>query len=398
MKITNSKVLSWQVTIASVATLFAATAAHAELGYADAVTEFFDSGAGPIPGPYGSPGGVSGPVPVDLDVILGSDTTGYLSLPTGSFVTVEFVDEVIEDAPGDDLIIDERGSGAEDADIFVSSDGVDFTFIGVASGNTASEFDLADIGYTDTVRFVRIVGLDAGGSSPGFDLERVRAPQFVFNSELFAEVVLEFFDSGAGPIDGPYGGPPTANPVPLDVVLGAEPGPLGFNDYLSLPTGSYVTVGFVTGTMIDGPGIDVFVNEAVGAGEDAEIAVSADGVTFTTLGVAGPGGITSFDLADIGFTEPVTAMRITGLDAGGSSPGFDLIGVGVYPGSIGPPVAADTDGDGVFDDLDNCILDANALQVDADGDGIGNVCDGDIAGPGGAGDDDCMINFFDLGQ
>ncbi|MEL7449845.1 MAG: choice-of-anchor J domain-containing protein, partial [Pseudomonadota bacterium] len=55
--------------------------------------------------------------------------------------------------------------------------------------------------------------------------------------------------------------------------------------------------------------------------------------------------------------------------------------------------APDTDGDGVTDDVDNCILDANPLQVDSNGDNIGNVCDADIIGPGG-GPDDCQINFF----
>lgn len=35
----------------------------------------------------------------------------------------------------------------------------------------------------------------------------------------------------------------------------------------------------------------------------------------------------------------------------------------------------DTDGDGVFDDLDNCVNVANADQADADGDGPGDACD-----------------------
>lgn len=35
----------------------------------------------------------------------------------------------------------------------------------------------------------------------------------------------------------------------------------------------------------------------------------------------------------------------------------------------------DTDGDGVTDDIDNCVNDPNPLQQDLDGDGIGTVCD-----------------------
>jgi hypothetical protein len=46
-------------------------------------------------------------------------------------------------------------------------------------------------------------------------------------------------------------------------------------------------------------------------------------------------------------------------------------------------VAADTDGDGVGDESDNCPNDANADQADADFDGVGDVCD-DVDGvPGG---------------
>jgi DNA-binding beta-propeller fold protein YncE len=50
----------------------------------------------------------------------------------------------------------------------------------------------------------------------------------------------------------------------------------------------------------------------------------------------------------------------------------------------------DTDGDGHVDDADNCTLVVNADQRDTNGDGIGNRCDGDF-------DDNCSVNFLDLG-
>lgn len=50
----------------------------------------------------------------------------------------------------------------------------------------------------------------------------------------------------------------------------------------------------------------------------------------------------------------------------------------------------DQDGDGVFDNLDNCLLAANPNQRDTNGDGFGNVCDADL-------NNDGIVNPVDLG-
>lgn len=55
----------------------------------------------------------------------------------------------------------------------------------------------------------------------------------------------------------------------------------------------------------------------------------------------------------------------------------------------GPPTGTDTDGDGIFDDTDNCTNVENPSQVDADNDGFGNQCDPDL-------NNDLIVNFLDL--
>lgn len=144
---------------------------------------------------------------------------------------------------------------------------------------------------------------------------------------FFADTVIEFFDSGAGPIDGAYGGTfPGSFPVSVDVsvVLGDDPGSV--DDFLSLPTDSFVTVGFKN-RIINGPGSDIFIQEVGANDEFANVFVSADGVNFTFLGIADDNGSTDFDLTDIGFRQPVEAVKIVGLDNKGGSPGFDVVNV-----------------------------------------------------------------------
>ena len=52
--------------------------------------------------------------------------------------------------------------------------------------------------------------------------------------------------------------------------------------------------------------------------------------------------------------------------------------------------AKDTDGDGVADVVDNCILVPNPNQQDSDNDNFGNICDADL-------NNDCKTNSIDLG-
>ncbi len=50
--------------------------------------------------------------------------------------------------------------------------------------------------------------------------------------------------------------------------------------------------------------------------------------------------------------------------------------------NLSPEPLADSESDGVPNVTDNCTLLANPTQLDTDGDGYGNLCDGDINNSG----------------
>ena len=178
----------------------------------------------------------------------------------------------------------------------------------------------------------------------------------------FADVVLDFYDSGTGNWTAPYGGIDDDWPitVPTDVVLGDD-----LDTFLSLPTGSYVTVGFLAFTVIDGTGNDIYITELDDNGEQADVYITSNLSTFTFLGTASAGVTTGFDLNSIGYTDPVIAIKIVGLDNYGATYGFDLAEIEASLGSIGSPlnidpafICKDSSGNNVaiFDNYGNLFL------------------------------------------
>lgn len=119
--------------------------------------------------------GFNFPISIDPNLIVGPNTSFFVSLPTGSFVVLEFIDNVIIDYPDqNDIFVTENGCNYERAEIHISSDGKKFTLLGTVNDCEINSLDLATIGYKDPVRFVKVIGLDFGGNSPGFDLVNVK--------------------------------------------------------------------------------------------------------------------------------------------------------------------------------------------------------------------------------
>ena len=175
---------------------------------ADTVLEFHSSGNGAAPAgdvPFGGDSS-SQNREVPFSYVTDGDGSTYISLPTGSYITLGFSTGYIFDGAGDDLFIDETGNGAEDADVYVSDDfGATFTLLGRAYGNQTTGLDFADFGYSGNVNAVKLIGLDNGGSAPGFDLTFIRG--------LEGSVVEE--------PQGPGDTPVVPLPATLPLLLGA---------------------------------------------------------------------------------------------------------------------------------------------------------------------------------
>ncbi len=155
---------------------------------------------------------------------------------------------------------------------------------------------------------------------------------------VFADRLIEFVAAGRSRYPEPFGhaaGPYRPGPVDPAIVLG-DPGPGPFNsgnpslEFLTLPTGSYVTLGFTGHVLVDGPGPDFFVRGVdldESAGEVAEVHVSTDLERFHRVDSIRAAGRQPLDLAGLGLAAPVRAIRVVGSDLKGAYPGFELVGV-----------------------------------------------------------------------
>ncbi|RMG93887.1 MAG: hypothetical protein D6706_14650, partial [Chloroflexi bacterium] len=204
------------------------------------------------------------------------------------------------------------------------------------------------------------------------------------------EQILNFYDGGFGSMgSGP--GPDydiTFGPDALSLI-DADEG--GSGNFANEPSGS--TIAF----FLSGPGVVMnvpngftdgfsFFYSSAGSGS-VTVYDGLDGTgnvlatlslteNFNTCGASGDptGDFACWDSVGVTFTGVAKSVNFSGA---ANLVGFDQITLGSsLPGAI------DSDGDGVTDDVDNCVSDPNPDQADLDGDGLGDVCDSDVDGDG----------------
>ncbi len=98
----------------------------------------------------------------------------------------------------------------------------------------------------------------------------------------------------------------------------------------------------------------------------------------------------SFDISSVAGSASVQVRFRLVTDVSVVRDGFYVDDVSIRAAGAQCITAIDSDGDGVFDNQDNCTLLSNASQLDVDGDGYGNACDADF-------NNDNVTNFPDVG-
>ena len=79
----------------------------------------------------------------------------YLSFTPNSGIITALLDEVIEDGPGSDIIINTFLNSTTNAEVYISHNNINFTLIGILDDNH-NEFDLANISENLTVGYVKL--------------------------------------------------------------------------------------------------------------------------------------------------------------------------------------------------------------------------------------------------
>lgn len=147
-----------------------------------------------------------GPPPSDLSAV---------TMPPDHWVELKFPGELV-DGDGNDIFLIEVGRMGEQAHVFITDGAGHEYLIGTATASDAGGqlpteigFDISDILPLPFVpSAIRVLGLDEGGASPGFDLNSVRARIYLTHGDIAWMPI---------PVDG-------ARNVPTDAALTWSPG------------------------------------------------------------------------------------------------------------------------------------------------------------------------------
>lgn len=107
------------------------------------------------------------------------DEEAYRALGHGGTLVLEFIDNVLVDGPGPDLVIFEIGPAVEPTDVEISEDGQTWVKVGQAGGSK-STLDISQfVKPVQRFRFVKLTdakaGLSSGTQWPGADIDAVGA-------------------------------------------------------------------------------------------------------------------------------------------------------------------------------------------------------------------------------
>lgn len=210
-------------------------------------------------------------------------------------------------------------------------------------------------------------------------------------------------------VDGPATPPEGTGSLQLSTVTGAEKVFLFNYDHVGTPIAEVDDIAYSTyrqaGSAQQVAALNVQI-DSNGAAPAGFATLVFEPVYNTDQGTVESGEWQDWDAAPNGIwwsTQPINGQCAgatadcdkTWAEIVANNPEATILAVGVNQGSGNPglvssvdaftfdettydfEVVGDADGDGVKDDTDNCVDDANADQADADGDGQGDVCDAD---------------------
>ena len=250
------------------------------------------------------------------------------------------------------------------------------------------------------------------------------APVPLMNASAAGEIIIDDFDTGGGIFGGSWWGYTQQNSVSGAIGGSREHGWYNYGRMrvdvtagtlewgLSVTTSPHfgVSYGSAIGTKVSGVGSnpnsgpqlnlnlttqDEFVVDVVKvtASHVDLVVKSGNGETFKyILNLTAPGEVRvplhkfksewTGQVLSAAKAADIDGIHLFGFGHGSTTGGTKFGRISIVPGVV------DADGDGFYDDADNCPAVANADQADLDSDGTGDSCDGDIDGDGVANGDD----------